>query len=814
MSNKKKVTSKVTGVVAGATVGTLVALTAGVPAFAAPGDPVNFDDQNFKNCIADELGVDRSSTITEGQMATLTSVYCDFYDPTITDITGAEFLTSATYLGLYGADITDLTPVAGLTQLTNLDISYSANVTDLTPVWGLTNLQSLTIDNTGVTSLAGAENLDKLAYLSINRTTINDLTPVADAPLVSFVAQDAAELTDITPLAGKTGIQYLNLQGTKIDDLSTVATLTGVTSLNLGRMLSLPDDADLASLTPLTGLEFLTLTNSNITDITPVASFENLIGLYVDNSGTTDNFPVQGNKITDITPVAELNNLRALGLGGNNIKDVSAVSGLTGLEYLDLGYNEITNLTPLAGLTNVESLRVEGQRLFYPDVTATNTPVRFEVTAVDGSSVAPTIDPATAGTYNPTTREITYTEGGTVEFNWSVPVVVGTANANFTGFGAQVVGSVPAATTIQNAVPGTATGTVDVSWAPVTDTGGNGTVASYLVQYRLVGATNWEDGDNVTATNATIRNLTAGSTYEFRVAAIASNNVLGAFSAPATAMAASDASAAPAVTGVKVNNLTGSSADVTWDAVVDTNGNGDVTTYTVSYGTGNSGDAFEVPGSENSARLVLSPGTTYSLVVSYTTSTGATGTSAPVTFTAPNATEAPAITGLTATEGETKGSVNLEWVAVNSTADGTGGNGEVTSYTIRYRAVGAPEWITVGTYEGNGDVNSGTVINLANGAYEFTVTYTTDTGVTSPIAFATASVTNGLANGANGTDGTPGNTNGGTDTPDATVTNSDIAATGAPVDNTALMVGIALTVVGGIGLVATNGLLRRKETLV
>lgn len=807
MSNRSKVT-KVTGVVAGATVGTLVALTAALPAFAAPEDPVTFDGQGFKDCIAEELGVDPTSDITEGQMATLTSVLCSDGEE-IVNLTGAEYLTSATYFRLYDSPITDVTPLAGLTQLTGVDLGFNENLTDYSPIWGLTNLGTLVLSGSGITSLDGAENLTNLSYIGFSNTEVSDISPLAGLPLTAIWA-GSTNVTDISPFNGNTTISDFAIYDSAIGDITPLTTFTNLSSVELtGVPLT---DADVAKLGTITDLTSLYLIRTGITDISSLENLTELTQLYVNNNILPLEEPF--NKIADISVVSNFTNLESFGADYNQITDVSPLESLNTLEWLYLGGNNITDITPLANLTNLSQLDVADQIHNADTVAVQGTPVDWDVRTLDGSIVAPTFNPTTAGTFDATTNQITYNTNGVVNYSWSVPVVVGSVTTDFTGTGSQVVGSQPAAPTNVVVVPGTDAGTVDLDWDAVTETNGNGDVESYLVQYRLIGASTWIDAE-VNAPGVTIGSLTPGAEYEFQVAAITDTGVLGEFSAVVESAAAEDNdTTAPAVAGVEVASVDATSANVTWDAVTDTNGNGDVANYTIAIGTGNSGDSFDVPATANSALVNVTPGTTYTVVVGYTTTTGATGVSAPVTFTAPDApvvTAPPAITGLVASEGETQGTADIEWLAVSSTAAGTGGNGEVASYTIRYRAVGVEEWITVGTYAGDGTVSNGALINLANGNYEVGITYTTETEVTSPEATTTFTITNGIPNGANGTDG--GTTDAGGETgPGETA--SDITATGADVDHTAILAGVALTALGGVAFLTGSLLRKRKEELV
>lgn len=803
MSKQKKNT--LAGVVAGVATSSIVALSVSVPAYAAPGDPVNFEDQNFKNCVATRLAVDPASTITEGQLATITGLSCS--NGNITDLTGAEYLTAATTLSLYGNDITDVTPLQGLTALGFLDLSYNDNLADATPVLSLPNLDWLSISSTSVTTLAGAENLTNLRSIYFNDIAVNDLTPLAGLDNLQTIGAYGTEITDLTPLANNDSLTSLTIAESDVADISVLSTFTGpLTTLNLSDTLI--DNDDLAVIGDLTDLTALSLLRNDISDVSELSGLTNLVVLDLGNNFYTNGVPEQGNTIADITPLAGLTQLTSLNLSGLEISDVTPLEGLTALEWLYLDGNHITDLTPLVTLTNLNQLSVDRQRTDSSTVATAGEPVPFNVTNVDGATIAPVITPATAGTWDATTRTITYNTAGTFNVSWSAPVVIGTASVNFEGSGGQVVGSVPAAPTNPVAATGAQPGEINVSWDAVTETNGNGDVAGYLVEYRPVGSTAaWANVSSATETTV-LTGLTEGTNYEIRVAAVATNNVVGTFSSTVTAVAEAEEGTVPVVTGLTVTNITPTTVTVTWNPVTDTNGNGDVAEYILGIGTGNSGDALTYDADVNTATLQIQPGVEYSVAISYTTTTGVTsGVSSSVTFSSPVIDPAPGIEDFTAKAGEKQGTVDLSWTPISETATGTGGNGDVRDYTFKYRKAGVVEWIVIGTYQGDADLSSGTVENLATGEYEFAISYTTENDVTSAEVYTTAVVTNGVANGANGTGG---NGNTGTTPPAVSGDVSGVTPTGVE-DNNIWMVGLGLVLVGGVGLVALNAATNRRK---
>ena len=103
-----------------------------------PVQTVNIPDANLRAVIERALNKPAGATITNAEIATLTSL--EGGRDNIRELTGLEFATNLTELHLRNNQLSDLSPLAGLTKLKWLNISESG-VTDLSPLVGLTNLR-------------------------------------------------------------------------------------------------------------------------------------------------------------------------------------------------------------------------------------------------------------------------------------------------------------------------------------------------------------------------------------------------------------------------------------------------------------------------------------------------------------------------------------------------------------------------------------------------------------------------------------------------------------------------------------------------
>ena len=147
----------------------------------------------------------------------------------------------------------------------------------------------------------------------------------------------------------------------------------------------------------------------------------------------------------------------------------------------------------------------------------------------------------------------------------------------------------PSAPSVPRAVTaGTATATsVPLSWTVPLDLSGQ-TVADYVVQYRVTGASDWStfsDGTGASAA-ATVTGLTPVTSYQFQVSAVTSAGS-SEYSAPVTAstLAAGPSGITSAPLSPKVGKKAATSRALSWKAPVTLNG-GSITDYIIQYRVG------------------------------------------------------------------------------------------------------------------------------------------------------------------------------------------------------------------------------------
>ena len=137
--------------------------------------PVNIPDANLRTAIEDALHKPAGATITDANMATLTSLEPGWGD--IRELTGLEFAVNLTYVRLGHNQISNLSPLAGLTKLQFLYIEEN-RITDLSPLTELTNLKQLNLYNNEISDLSPLTGLTNLIDLGLGTNRVFDLSPL------------------------------------------------------------------------------------------------------------------------------------------------------------------------------------------------------------------------------------------------------------------------------------------------------------------------------------------------------------------------------------------------------------------------------------------------------------------------------------------------------------------------------------------------------------------------------------------------------------------------------------------------------------
>jgi LPXTG-motif cell wall-anchored protein len=188
---------------------------------------------------------------------------------------------------------------------------------------------------------------------------------------------------------------------------------------------------------------------------------------------------------------------------GNNARNIGAVQLTLSPHLVVAGTGDGTVELSWSQPLDPSSGAITGYGVLYRVLGSSDPFTRIDIAGPD------TLEAAVAG----------LTNGTTYEFE------VVAVNAVGDGPPGNVVNATPSTTPQApdlTATPGD--GRVDLSWTTPPD--GGAAIEGYIVQYRPVGATDWQTApDSGTDTSTTIAGLTNGTPYEFRVAAVNANGV-------------------------------------------------------------------------------------------------------------------------------------------------------------------------------------------------------------------------------------------------------------------------------------------------
>jgi subtilisin family serine protease len=282
---------------------------------------------------------------------------------------------------------------------------------------------------------------------------------------------------------------------------------------------------------------------------------------------------------------------------------------------------------------------------------------------------------------------------------------------------------------------GATASTIDLTWSapeePV-----DGTIADYRVQFRLSGSAHWLTfGDELSSsTSAIVTGLSASSTYEFRVAALADEGV-GTYSASVSGATLSGVTSAPQ--SLVLGAATATSVPMSWLTPAAVNG-GTVTDYRVQFRLSGSttwstfGD--DVSSSTSTTVTGLLAKRTYEFRVAAITAQGVSAyTSSVSKATLSGVTSAPRTL---AAGTATMTSIPVTWAEPAATYGGT-----ITDYRVQFRRSGTTTWSTFS--DGVSSATGATVTGLTRSrTYQFRVAAITAQGVsayTSSVSKATLS---------------------------------------------------------------------------
>ncbi|EAH3791895.1 internalin, partial [Listeria monocytogenes] len=406
-----------------------------------------FPDDNLASKVAAAFEMQATDTISEEQLATLTSLDC--HNSSIADMTGIEKLTGLTslictynnittlnlsqnthltYLACDSNKLTslDVTPLTQLTyfnceanKLTKLDVSHNTLLTYLN--CGRNSLTALDIShNTQLTQLyCNVNKITKLDVVPHNQLTIlncsnNKLTnlDVSHNMLLTNLYCEFNSLAELD-LHQNVQLNILDCSSNKLTELD-VSPLIQLTYLDCG--VNALTELDVTKLSKLDTLSFIQNDLSEI-DLTHNTQ---LTSLKCDSNEKITELDLSLNKellslMCQSTSVTELdlsNNTKLTDLILNNSKLTKLdVSHNTKLKRLFCPYNHIQDFSSVGNIAALnKNLDAEGQTIMMPKETLTNNSLTIAVSPdlLDQFGNPMNIEPGDGGVYDQATNTITW----------------------------------------------------------------------------------------------------------------------------------------------------------------------------------------------------------------------------------------------------------------------------------------------------------------------------------------------------------------------------------------------------------------------
>ncbi|EHW9789291.1 class 1 internalin InlJ [Listeria innocua] len=407
-----------------------------------------FPDDNFASEVAAAFEMQATDTISEEQLATLTSLDCHY--SSIADMTGIEKLTGLTKLICTSNNITTL-DLSKNTNLTYLECnSNKLTSLDVTP---LTKLTYLNCDTNKLTNLDVSQN-PLLTYLNCSRNTLTEIDVSHNTQLTELDCYLNRKITklDVTPL---TQLTTLNCSFNKITELDVSQNkllnrlscdTNNLTKLDLNQNIQLTSldcssnkltEIDVTPLTQLTyfdcGVNDLTeLDVSTLSKLTILQCIQNdLLEIDLTHNTQLTDFKAEGCrkiKELDVTHNTQLYSLDCQGAGiteldlSQNPKLIYLYLSNTELTELDVSHNtklkdlfcvnthiqDFSSVGNIAALNN--NLYAEGQTITMPKETLTNNSLTIAVSPdlLDQFGNPMNIEPGDGGVYDQATNTITW----------------------------------------------------------------------------------------------------------------------------------------------------------------------------------------------------------------------------------------------------------------------------------------------------------------------------------------------------------------------------------------------------------------------
>lgn len=308
-------------------------------------------------------------------------------------ITSLNNLSSNSLTGLWATNnaLTTLEDVSNFGSLRGVYLEGN-QLDSINVLQNVTTLERIYAENNNVSSVEMSNN-DNLQYIFLRNNNIKDLRLSNLGSLITFDGRSNS-INQVDGFSNLPSLTQLYLYDNEITNLSGIEALSTLTLLQLQA-------------------------NQNIVDFTPINSLQNLVSLYMNDTGI-ENY--------DIESIGELPLLQELGVAKGNLKNIDFIEQFPSLTGISLDENHLTDISKLPEGIFYSAIN---QTVNLPD-SVLGSSTDFSLKDINGGFDVAMIEWQTEG-------DLTLLESGLVSLTWNS---IGENSFDFTGVYSEQLGKV------------------------------------------------------------------------------------------------------------------------------------------------------------------------------------------------------------------------------------------------------------------------------------------------------------------------------------------------------------------------------------
>lgn len=331
-------------------------------------EPVIFTDASIDIAVRSMLGIDEDKTLFSNDLWNIKAFTVPEEAMNLQELSHLPYLESLT-ISNYTFDSLDfLSALGSLKTLTMTDCRFPAG--DLEVIASLPELTDLTLNDCGISTIAGLEKAQKLAYLDLGNNTVRNLEPLSSLLSLKTINLNHNALTSLTALSALSNLEELDVSYNSLTSIAPIATCRKLKNLNVANN-SL---SNLGAVDNLPELTVLTANHNELTDIEILANCTGLVELDVSNNNVSqitylsaleqlEIFKFAYNQVDTIPSWSASGKLRLIDGSHNQIKSIASLKVLQKLTHIYMDYNAITSVADLASCYSLVMVNVYGNEI-------------------------------------------------------------------------------------------------------------------------------------------------------------------------------------------------------------------------------------------------------------------------------------------------------------------------------------------------------------------------------------------------------------------------------------------------------------------